>query len=110
MIKIFNYFDELINYKIFLWIQKYKLKFMFFSIFYSADGIPDGLSDCSLCKVTCESCKHSTPKLDAFMPGECAYAGKGYTRVHRDVAIINAMRKWIKLGPISGSDIGLPGC
>lgn len=40
----------------------------------------------------------------------CAYRGKGYTRVHRDVKIINAMRKWMKLGPISGGDIGLPGC
>lgn len=77
---------------------------------YGNDGIPDGLSDCSLCTVTCASCKHSIPRLQAYQAGECAYKGKGYTRVHRDVTIINAMRKWMKLGPISGGDIGLPGC
>ena len=73
-------------------------------------GIPDGFSDCSLCTVTCASCKPSVPYMPAFVQGECAYKGNGYTRVHRDVKIINAMRKWVKLGPVSGADIGLPGC
>lgn len=76
---------------------------------YGHDGIPDGLSDCSLCTVTCQGCK-SVPFMPAYDSNSCGYSGDGYTRVHRDVKIINAMRKWVKLGPISGGDIGLPGC
>ena len=33
---------------------------------HSDDGIPDGKSDCSLCTVTCESCKKSTPYMPAY--------------------------------------------
>lgn len=32
---------------------------------YGPNGIPDGLSDCSLCTVTCNSCKESIP----YQPG-----------------------------------------
>ena len=77
---------------------------------YGALGIPDGLSDCSLCKVTCNSCKESIPYIKAAVPGQCAYKGNGYTKTHRDIAVINAMRRWMGLGTISGADIGLPGC
>ena len=73
-------------------------------------GIPDGFSDCSLCTVKCDTCKNSVPYKPAYEEGTCAYKGNGYTRVHRDVKIINAMRMWIGLGPISGGDIGLSGC
>ena len=77
---------------------------------YGSDGIPDGFSDCSLCRESCESCKSSVPFMPAYVGGQCAYIGDSYTRVHRDVRIINAMRKWINLGSITGADIGLPGC
>ena len=77
---------------------------------YGPDGIPDGFSDCSLCRVTCENCKPSVPYMPAFVTGECAYKGNSYTRVHRDVKIINAMRKWMNLGSITGADVGLPEC
>ncbi len=76
---------------------------------YGHMGLPDGFSDCSLCTTTCASCK-SVPYMPAYEAGACAYKGKGYTRVHRDLSIINAMRKWVKLGPVSGDAIGLPGC
>jgi alpha-amylase len=59
---------------------------------YGPNGIPDGLSTCDICEVTCNSCKESVPYMPAYVANECAYKGKGYTRVHRDVKIINAMR------------------
>ena len=59
---------------------------------YGPNGIPDGLSTCDICEVTCNSCKESVPFMPAYVPNECAYKGKGYTRVHRDIRIINAMR------------------
>ena len=77
---------------------------------YGPDGIPDGFSDCSICQVNCKSCTLSVPYMPAYLPSECAYIGNGYTRVHRDIKIINAMRKWIHLKPITGSDIKLPNC
>ncbi len=73
-------------------------------------AVPDGWSDCSLCTTTCNSCKESAPYSPAYEPGACAYKGNSYTRVHRDIAIINAMRSWVQLPPIRGADIGLPGC
>lgn len=93
--------------------EDWPIRFILSSYYYTKGnnkGIPDGLSDCSLCEVTCESCRESVPYKPAYEPGACAYKGDGYTRVHRDIRIINAMRKWIGLGPISGADIGLPGC
>lgn len=76
------------------------------SSFYWGDGgtqgIPDGLSDCSLCTVDCEGCK-GMPYQQAFDPTSKGYdtgAGK-YTRAHRDVTIVNAMRSWMGLSQIS---------
>ena len=87
------------------------IRFILSSYYHTegTNGIPDGLSDCKLCKVTCESCKSMGYK-PAYVEGACAYKGDSYTRVHRDIAIINAMRSWIGLGPISGWDIRLPNC
>jgi alpha-amylase len=60
--------------------------------------MPDGKSDCSLCTVNCDSCK-SMPFEKAHDPSSTGYdTGKGkYTRVHRDAAIVKAMRNWIGL-------------
>lgn len=52
-------------------------------------SIPDGKSDCSLCKTTRESCK-SRSYVKADIENVKAYSGTGYTRVHRDEAIIAA--------------------
>lgn len=30
-----------------------------------------------------------------------------YTRTHRDLSIVNAMRKWMNLSPVGPTDIGL---
>jgi len=77
---------------------------------HGADGIPDGFSDCKLCTIDCNTCRESVPYLPAYEAGTCGYKGTGYTRVHRDVRIINAMRQWMGMSAITGGDIGLPGC
>jgi alpha-amylase len=65
-------------------------------------GIPDGLSDCSLCTVSCDGCK-GMPYKKAFDAKSTGYdKGDGeYTRVHRDQKIVNAMRAWVGLSAIS---------
>lgn len=90
------------------WPIRFILSSYYFT--HGSSGVPDGKSKCSMCTVTCESCREDVPYLPAYVAGECAYAGTGYTRVHRDIRIINAMRSWMKLGSINGGDIGLPGC
>lgn len=68
----------------------------------TVQGVPDGLSDCKLCIEKCETCK-SMPYVKAHDPSSKGYdkgAGK-YTRVHRDGAIVNAMRKWMHLSELT---------
>jgi len=64
-------------------------------------GMPDGLSSCDLCTVNCGTCK-GMPYQKAHDPTSKGYdTGAGqYTRVHRDQAIVNAMRSWMGLGAI----------
>ena len=72
---------------------------MVLSSYYFENGvkaIPDGQSDCSLCKTTCETCK-SRSYVKAYVEDGQAYSGFGYTRVHRDATIIAAMRKWMHI-------------
>jgi alpha-amylase len=57
-------------------------------------GIPDGKSDCSLCTTNCDTCQ-SVPKTQAYDGTSKGYDMTGYTRVHRDQSIIQAMRKWM---------------
>ncbi|CAF2112062.1 unnamed protein product [Rotaria magnacalcarata] len=73
-------------------------------------GIPDGKSSCDLCTVTCTSCRKSVPYVKAHEPMACAYAGSGYTHTHRDIAVINAMRSWMHLAPVSGASLGIGHC
>ncbi len=80
---------------------------------YTQLGIPDGKSDCEVCKSGCESCMTSIAYKPAYEEKKCGYDDKttmGYTRVHRDVQIINSMRTWLKLKNMTGEDIGLPSC
>ncbi|KAJ6241498.1 alpha-amylase [Anaeramoeba flamelloides] len=71
-------------------------------------GIPDGNSDCSKCKVQCDTCKN-VAKTSAYQPNKCGYTGPVYTRTHRDKDIIMAMRGWMGLDTsVSNSDIGIP--
>jgi alpha-amylase len=76
-------------------------------------GFPDGLSDCALFTGSSPSsgCL-GVPKDTAFVEGACGYTmhqGK-YTRVHRDLSIINAMRAWVGLGSVSAQELGIGGC
>jgi alpha-amylase len=68
-------------------------------------GMPDGKSDCSLCTINCDSCKTMTYEkaFDATSKGYDSGKGK-YTRVHRDQAIVNAMRSWMGLQDLRVDD------
>jgi alpha-amylase len=79
-------------------------------------GFPaDKSSECSNYKGK-ERCRN-TPYKPAFVPEACAYTpflgGKfiegEYTRTHRDVSVINSMRKWMGLAPVGNKELGLPG-
>ncbi|TMW56819.1 hypothetical protein Poli38472_006829 [Pythium oligandrum] len=77
-----------------------------------ATGFPDGQSTCG--GTTGFKCDHSMPYEKAFRQGSCGYtvdnfAGGKYTRVHRDLAIVNAMRSWLKLGTATKEQVGIPG-
>ncbi|KAI5503757.1 alpha-amylase family [Trichomonas vaginalis G3] len=62
-----------------------------------AKGIPDGKSSCSLCTKDCNGCK-DRPYVKAYDPNARAYPGGiGYTYVHRDSQIIDAMNYWMNL-------------
>lgn len=68
------------------------------SSFYFQDGsmgIPDGLSDCTLCTTNCKGCQ-GTKYIKAYDADSKGY-DKTYTRVHRDAAIVSAMQKWMKI-------------
>jgi hypothetical protein len=87
----------------------YPVSFFVFDVFALINHSVWFRIDCSLCMIDCTTCK-STPYKPAFVQGECGYKGDGYTRVHRDTTIVNAMRKWMGLGSINGNDIDLSGC
>ncbi|RLN65656.1 hypothetical protein BBJ28_00001830 [Nothophytophthora sp. Chile5] len=79
-----------------------------------AAGFPDGYSDCSsgFDSSQGQSCTISMPYEKAFVAGSCGYtvesfAGGKYTRVHRDLSIVNAMRSWVGLSSVSLADIGI---
>ncbi|TYZ65335.1 hypothetical protein PybrP1_012659 [[Pythium] brassicae (nom. inval.)] len=81
-----------------------------------AAGFPDGLSDCvkGFDSSSGQVCDKSVPFEKAFRAGSCGYtvegfAGGKYTRVHRDLAIVNAMRGWVGLGSVSASQVGISG-
>jgi len=85
-----------------------------------AYGPPDGLSDCQKCHNSSVGvCTKSVPYSAAFDTTSCGHSAyvngqwkQGvYTRVHRDIQIINSMRKWMGLSSVRSSDVGLPaGC
>ena len=70
-------------------------------------GIPDGNSNCDVCTVDCSTCdpQQSMNFTSAYKEGAIPYSTTGrFTRVHRDVGIINAMRSWLHLGNMSEED------
>jgi alpha-amylase len=62
------------------------------------EGLPDGLSDCMQnCDTNCQDCLNNTmPEMQGYMENGEAYSGSGFTRVHRDKQIIEAMQKWME--------------
>mmetsp|Transcript_90898 Transcript_90898/g.283187 ORF Transcript_90898/g.283187 Transcript_90898/m.283187 type:complete len:639 (+) Transcript_90898:53-1969(+) len=85
----------------------YPIRVVLSSFYWGKDtvqGIPDGKSDCSLCTVNCDGCK-GVPFQQAYNAKSTGYdKGDGsYTRVHRDPAIVNAMRGWMGLKAIEAS-------
>ncbi|KAJ3396209.1 hypothetical protein HDU92_003667 [Lobulomyces angularis] len=79
-----------------------------------AKGFPDGLSDCKRYKGTLP-CK-TVPYTPAYISDSCGYSvifdgkftGTKYTRTHRDLSIIYAMREWMGLSKVNTFDLGLP--
>ncbi|KAG7391302.1 hypothetical protein PHYPSEUDO_005251 [Phytophthora pseudosyringae] len=80
-----------------------------------AAGFPDGYSGCSgFDSFQGQTCTMSVPYEKAFRAGSCGYtvegfAGGKYTRVHRDLSIVNAMRSWVGLPSVTLSDLGIAG-
>lgn len=76
-----------------------------------AAGFPDGWSDCS--RIGNPAGCRGVPKTAAHDPNACGYTVEGwqggkYTRVHRDLRIVNAMRTWLGLPRVGPADVGLP--
>ena len=74
-------------------------------------GFPDGLSRCAMCTVDCSTCDpaRSMNYSKAHQTGVPGYTGNMvgglYTRPHRDLEIINAMRSWVHLAPLNNTDL-----
>eukprot|EP00604_Paraphysomonas_vestita_P002409 CAMPEP_0174819370 /NCGR_PEP_ID=MMETSP1107-20130205/2556_1 /TAXON_ID=36770 /ORGANISM="Paraphysomonas vestita, Strain GFlagA" /LENGTH=368 /DNA_ID=CAMNT_0016032727 /DNA_START=768 /DNA_END=1874 /DNA_ORIENTATION=+ len=86
----------------------YPLRMILSSYYWQggSSGVPDGFSDCSLCVSQCSGCK-TTTYYSAYDANSCGYDSISYTRPHRDLDIVNAMRSWMHLSPITHSDLGL---
>jgi alpha-amylase len=75
-------------------------------------GFPaDGFSDCK--RFTGTGVCKTTPYKPAFVAQACSYtafeAVEGeYTRTHRDIGVVNAMRRWLGLSPVGNRELGLP--
>ncbi|GIQ84238.1 glycoside hydrolase, family 13 [Kipferlia bialata] len=88
----------------------YPIRLVLSGYYYAPNGavaIPDGWSDCTL-KQTDNTC-NTVLETPAFQADKCGYEGPTWTRVHRDMSIVNAMRSWMGLGGVSAEDVGLPG-
>jgi hypothetical protein len=84
----------------------WQIRFIFtsFSLYHDLNGIPDGKSECIFCET--DECKKScvdVPYRKAYNPlskgydcgNEENWVEGEYSRIHRDLLIINAMRKWM---------------
>ena len=80
---------------------------------HGGNGFPDGHSDCRLYTGSLDprQCL-GVPKDQAYVERACGYTMKegGYTRVHRDLTIINAMRRWVGLRATTAEALGIEGC
>lgn len=85
----------------------YPIRLILSSYYWTGNsfGVPDGLSECSKCTLSCSGCR-DTPAVKAYEEKSCGY-DKTYTRPHRDIQIVNAMRSWMKLPSTNSSALGL---
>ena len=100
--------DESINVKIKIIYSSYSL------MNNGGFSFPDGKSDCNKCiNEECKnSCTKSVPYQKAYNPLSIGYdPGNGtdwkegtYTRVHRNIEIVNSMRSWMKLNLFENED------
>ena len=94
---------------------KIKSVFSAFSLINHSNGFPDGKSDCSKCRseVCTKYCTKSFPYQKAYDPLSIGYdTGNSinwkegsYTRVHRDLGIINSMREWLNLEQMTKEEL-----
>ena len=97
--------------------KDYKIKVIFssYSLANGSKGIPDGKSNCLKCKNEhCkQNCIKTVPYQKAYNPLSIGYdAGDEtnwkegvYTRIHRNIDIINAMREWMGLEYYNENDL-----
>ena len=94
---------------------KIKSVFSMFSLINGSTGFPDGKSDCKKCKSeVCKLyCTKSFPYQKAYNPlsegydcGNITNWNDGtYTRVHRDLDIVNSMRQWMNLNIMTEDEL-----
>ena len=96
---------------------KIRTIFSSYSMFKNANGFPDGKSHCDNCttEICRNSCQYSVPYEKAFKLCSEGYDSGDinqnnfkngtYTRVHRDIGIINAMRKWLGLESVNKDNL-----
>ena len=94
---------------------KIKSVFSMFSLINDSKGFPDGKSDCKKCQTeVCRTyCTKSFPYKKAYDPLSIGYdTGNSeewkegeYTRVHRDLEIINSMREWLNLESMTEEEL-----
>jgi len=94
---------------------KIKSVFSMFSVINGSTGFPDGNSDCSKCpsEICNLYCRKSVPYQKAYNPKSVGYdTGNAenwkegtYTRVHRDLRIVNSMRKWMGLATMTEDEL-----
>ena len=88
--------------------NNYPIRMVLSSFYWQGNsfGVPDGLSDCSKCTINCSGCMTTTAD-SAYSAESCGYDSKSYTRAHRDIQVVNAMRSWMHMDPVSTSSLGL---
>jgi alpha-amylase len=94
---------------------KIKSIFSMFSLINNSKGFPDGKSDCKKCRsdICRRYCTKSFPYSKAYKPlsqgydtGDYSNWIEGtYTRVHRDLQIINSMREWMNLPTMTEDEL-----
>ena len=94
---------------------KIKIIFSSYSLNGQANGFPDGKSDCSKCKtINCKKyCNKNASYTKAYDPLSKGYdAGNSenwregvYTRIHRDIKIINSMREWMNFSILTEDEL-----